>query len=396
MLNRIFDVAGKSRDLLVVLVGIAFLTLSPVPALAGQQAQQKKPSKVKSPDDGWLDISAFLDEKYGFVPIAVPITEPAIGFGAAAGVSFVNRPHGRNADETYDRTNMTAVAGLGTDNGTWGALFADVRYWGDNRFQTFFAAVDASVNLDFHGTGETPLPEGRPVSYNLHPIGGIAQAKYRVRSSRAWMGLSYSFAQTEVSFDAPEGTPGVPAIPRVSHVGGLTPSLTYDSRDSTYTPSQGTYMEASTGFYASGLGGDDEYQKIGVLAMHFIPFHSRFTLGLRGDSGFTHGEAPFYVRPFVSLRGAPLLRYQRDNLGQGEAELRWQFWKRFSAVGFAGYGVVWNNLDTLERKRSNTTGGTGFRYELARRYKLHMGADVAFGPDGAALYIQFGSAWMRP
>ena len=98
----------------------------------------------------------------------------------------------------------------------------------------------------------------------------------------------------------------------------------------------------------------------------------------------------------MSLRGAPLLRYQRDNLGQGEAELRWQFRKRFSAVGFAGYGVVWNNLDTLEGRLSVTTGGTGFRYELARRCKLHMGADAAFGPDGAALYIQFGSAWMRP
>jgi hypothetical protein len=384
------------RDSLVVLVCTTVLALSPAVAVAGQQAQQANPSKVNSSDDGWPDISNFLDKKYGFVPIAVPITEPAIGVGGAVGVSFVSRPHGRNAGETYDRTNMTAAAGIGTNNGTWGALFADVRYWGDNRVQTLFAAVDASVNLDFHGTGETPLPEGRPVSYNLHPIGGIAQAKYRIGGSSAWAGLSYIFAQTEVSFDAPEGTPGLPAIPRESHVGGLSPSLTYDSRDSTYTPGLGTYVEASTGFYASWLGGDDEYEKVGIIAMHFMPLNKRFTLGLRGDAGFTYGEAPFYVRPFVSLRGAPLLRYQRDNLGQGEAELRWQFWKRFSAVGFAGYGVVWNNLDTLERKLTITTGGTGFRYELARRYKLHMGADVAWGPDGAAFYIQFGSAWMRP
>jgi glucose/arabinose dehydrogenase len=43
-----------------------------------------------------------------------------------------------------------------------------------------------------------------------------------------------------------------------------------------------------------------------------------------------------------------------------------------------------------------TTGGAGFRYELARKYKLHAGADVAFGKDGPALYIQFGHAWARP
>jgi len=44
----------------------------------------------------------------------------------------------------------------------------------------------------------------------------------------------------------------------------------------------------------------------------------------------------------------PVATLPAGNLTQGEAALRWQFWKRFSAVGFAGYGVVRNNLDTLE------------------------------------------------
>ena len=34
--------------------------------------------------------------------------------------------------------------------------------------------------------------------------------------------------------------------------------------------------------------------------------------------------------------------------------------------------------------------------ELARKYKLHAGVDVAFGPDGPAFYVQVGSAWFRP
>jgi len=90
------------------------------------------------------------------------------------------------------------------------------------------------------------------------------------------------------------------------------------------------------------------------------------------------------------------MRYQGDEVAQGEAELRWQFWKRFSLVGFGGGGVAWNNFDHCEKTRTIVTGGTGFRYELARKYGLHMGADVAFGPDGPAVYVQFGSAWMRP
>jgi hypothetical protein len=58
--------------------------------------------------------------------------------------------------------------------------------------------------------------------------------------------------------------------------------------------------------------------------------------------------------------------------------------------------VAWTDLEGFENEQTVTTGGGGFRYELARRYKLHMGVDVAFGPDGPAFYVQFGSAWFRP
>ncbi len=79
-----------------------------------------------------------------------------------------------------------------------------------------------------------------------------------------------------------------------------------------------------------------------------------------------------------------------------ETEARWQFYKRFSLVGFAGAGVAWNDFESLDNTQTVLTGGTGFRYEIARRYGLHMGLDVAFGPDNPVIYVVFGSAWLRP
>ena len=90
------------------------------------------------------------------------------------------------------------------------------------------------------------------------------------------------------------------------------------------------------------------------------------------------------------------MRYQGEEVAQAEAELRWQFWKRFSLVGFAGTGKAWSDIHGIERDRSVVTGGGGFRYEIARKYGIHAGLDVAWGPDDTALYIQVGSAWMRP
>jgi glucose/arabinose dehydrogenase len=76
--------------------------------------------------------------------------------------------------------------------------------------------------------------------------------------------------------------------------------------------------------------------------------------------------------------------------------MRWQFYKRFILVGFVGGGVAWNDFERFDSTETIVTGGTGFRYELARNYGIHMGLDLAFGPDNTAVYIQVGSAWSRP
>ena len=207
--------------------------------------------------------------------------------------------------------------------------------------------------------------------------------------SRFWAGLNYMLAATEVRFDAPPETPGLPPFESSSRIGGLTPLVTYDSRDSIFTPGRGTYVELSAGFFGRAFGGDDTFERAGLVAMQFVTLHPKLVIGVRADAELSFGDVPFYLRPYVTLRGAPVLRYQGEHAARIETELRYQFWKRFSLVGFVGTGAAWTDLEPYVSQKSVTTGGGGFRYELARKYKLHVGADVAFGPDGAVLYVQF-------
>ena len=355
----------------------------------------KTPSKFFSAEDGWLDLSDFMDQSYGFAPVVIPITEPAVGYGAAGALVFVDRPKG-DAQAGFGRPNITAVGGLATENGTWGVMAGDSRHWLDERLKTLVGVVYASVNLDFYGIGEDGALEDRPLAYNLAPVGGLVEAKYRLGNSRVWAGLGYALATTQVEFDAPATTPGLPDFERDSRVGGLTPSLTYDSRENIFTPTRGTYVEARAGLFDQALGSDDEFQRVNLTGMQFLPLHSKLTLGVRGGATLSFGDVPFYLRPFVVLRGAPVMRYQGEHVAEVEAELRWQLWKRFSLDGFVGDGVTWNDFEHLDNTLTVVTGGAGFRYELARKYGLHTGVDVAFGPDATALYVVFGNAWMRP
>jgi len=130
--------------------------------------------------------------------------------------------------------------------------------------------------------------------------------------------------------------------------------------------------------------------------MQLLPLSPKLTLGVRGNGTLSFGDVPFFLRPYVVLRGAPVMRYQGQHAASVEAEVRWQCWNRFSLVGFAGTGAAWNDLERVDDTLTVVTGGLGFRYELARAYGLHAGLDLAFGPDATAVYVVVGSAWMRP
>lgn len=105
---------------------------------------------------------------------------------------------------------------------------------------------------------------------------------------------------------------------------------------------------------------------------------------------------PFYERPYIELRGVAVRRYMGEHAASMELEARWQFGWRFSLVGFTGAGIAWTDFERFANQQVAVTAGVGWRYELARRYGLHLGMDVAFGPDDPTIYVVFGSAWFRP
>src|SRR5262245_12782621 len=110
------------------------------------------PSKFRSADDGWPDISGFLDEKYGFLPLVIPITEPAVGYGAAGALAFLSQPLGA-ARDGFGRPDITIVGGLGTENGSWGAMIGDLRHWFGARVETQAGLPQLSMTARFHGIG---------------------------------------------------------------------------------------------------------------------------------------------------------------------------------------------------------------------------------------------------
>jgi hypothetical protein len=130
------------------------------------------------------------------------------------------------------------------------------------------------------------------------------------------------------------------------------------------------------------------------MGWHMLPHN--VTLAARGDYKWSSQGTPFFLRPFVALRGVPAMRYQGDSMASMELEARWQFHGRWSVVAFGGAGVTRTNRGEFSATRSVGSGGVGFRYELASKFGLHAGIDVAHSPGTTAVYFQIGNAWFRP
>jgi hypothetical protein len=361
------------------------------------QAEPKQGSlreKFIDPQDGKLDASAFLATAYGFVPIASIITDPAIGYGGALGLVFIKPNHDSNTGEML-RPDMALAAGMATENGTWGAAVGHSGNWQNGRLKTLAGGMYASLNLEFFGTGAIN-PADTPLKYNLQAWGGLTEADWQISSQPLWLGLRYVFADVTTSFDIGNNIPGIDPIDYDQRMSGLTPLITWDTRNNIFTPTKGTYGQASVAIFSEALGGDRDFELASLTGIWYHPLADELTLGVKGDVSASFGHTPFYLRPYVQLRGIQSLRLQGDDMAELELELRWQHWGRHSLLAFAGTGAVWTDRDESNNSRSTVTGGIGYRYLLARLFGLHMGLDLAFGPDDPIIYFQFGSAWFRP
>ena len=352
-------------------------------------------ARFRDPEDGQLDVSNFLAQPRGFLPVPIVVTEPAVGYGGGAAVLFL-RPREEEGAEGWSRPNLSAVGALGTQNGTRGGMAGDASRWLDGRLRTQVGGGAGRINLDFYGLGPNRSSLDQAVRYSLEFTGAVAQANWQLAPKSHWaVGMRYVYADVDPKLRDDPLFPGLADRARVK-ISAPTAVVEYDSRDNIFTPTRGIYSESSLLASREALGATDDFERFDQILMGWRPLAHDLTLGARGNYSWSSAGTPFFMRPFVQLRGVPAMRYQGDRMASVEAELRWQFSGRWSLVGFGGAGATRTTSGAFSGTQNVGAGGVGFRYELARKFGLHAGLDVAHSSGTTAVYLQIGNAWFRP
>ena len=307
------------------------------------------------------------------------------------------RPRKQAGAEGYARPNMSMVGAIATENGTWAAFAGDSSRWFDDRVQTLAAVGGGRLNLDFYGLGDASSSLDEPVRYSLDFALLMLQGDWKPAAKSPWsFGLRYVYSSVEPKLrDEPAQFPGlVDSIQmKISAPAGV---LEYDSRNNLFTPTSGMYAESVYLTSLEELGASEEFERFQQVVMGWIPLSDAWTLGMRGDYQWSSDGTPFFLRPYIKLRGVAAMRYQGDEMASAEVEARWQFRGRWSLVGASGYGTAHTDRNLYSATRDVWSGAVGFRYELARMFKMHAGLDVGFSDGETAIYFQIGNAWFRP
>ena len=380
---------------------LMLLLLCIMPYCSDTAAQRKKIS-LKDSLDGAIDLSDYIIDAHGFVPVPVIITEPALGgfgFGLVPVFLQKNKPYidsiGDSVKITPVAPNITGGIGLYTVNNSWAALAFRQGTLVKQHIKYAVGGGYANINMSFYRSVAQQGEQEFAFDLKTFPI--FLQGTKRIGTSNWYAGTKYLFLKTDVAYAGDPLLPPDFVKPReysgiVSQLGA---TVELDSRNNVFTPDKGIKAHFDVTVADNIFGSDYDFWKLNAYGYGYTGIANKLTGGLRTDFQQAFGEPPFYMLPFLELRGAPICRYQGSLTLLTEAEARWDFLRRWSLVFFSGAGKAFDTWDAFGDAQLVVTYGTGFRYFVARKFGLRMGIDLAKGPDTWAYYIVFGSSWLK-
>ncbi len=352
--------------------------------------------------DGSFDLSDYIIEANGFVPVPILITEPALGgFGGGLIPVFLKKrpPYidSVNGEIKYTPVAPDLTGGLGiyTLNDSW--LVAAFRQGTliKSRIKYSIGGGYGSINMSYYRTvpelGEKEFP------FNIKTLVGSLQAIKRISTSHWYAGLKYLFLKTDVGYVGDSSLHPDFANPGeyssiVSQLGAV---IELDNRDNTFTPSNGMKVHFDGVLSDNIFGSDYDYWRLNYYMYAYKTLSKKLVGGLRIDGQQAFSNPPFFMLPYIDMRGIPINRYQGNADILTEAEFRWDFLTRWSIMLYGGTGKAFDEWSKFGQAELVYSYGTGFRYLVARKFGLRMGVDIARGPEDFAYYIIFGSSWLK-
>ena len=157
---------------------------------------------------------------------------------------------------------------------------------------------------------------------------------------RLYFGPTASFIKSTTTFGFPDVS-GQDSVSK-SNLNNIGYIISNDTRDHVQYPTRGMFLNFKNQFYRSWVGSDYEFERYLVTYNQFFKLSKKDdkqVLAMRASFNIAAGDVPFEGQTVVGgddIRGYSQGKYRNDQVYTLQAEYRWNFYKRWGMVAFAG------------------------------------------------------------
>ncbi|MCV2866954.1 outer membrane protein assembly factor [Defluviimonas sp. WL0075] len=335
---------------------------------------------------------ADLGFRRGSVIVApIPFSNPMIGSGLTLGAGYLFTLPG-------SKPSGAGLAKLKSSNGSEGLGGGFSLSFADGGWSVSLFAAEATLFYDF--------PLGSSVNIPIKQTGeAYALRVDRGISESLSAGVSFTYLDSTIGIDSP-GLGVLPPILRPDadlSLGKVGLDVTFDTRDDTFYPTEGTLVAASLSYGVevdSIFGGnfkvlDRSYTKGLLSAAHYREVGESGVLAAKASLCGLAYSAPFFDACGVGLanglRGFGALDDLEPWSAAVQAEYRGRLSNRFGYVVFAGFGGGGESLGSMSFDSGGFAAGVGLRVRVSRKFGLDYAIDYARNDDQEDfLYVTLG------
>ena len=224
-------------------------------------------------------------EKNKILPIALPITEPAIGYGLIGGMLYFIPK--KNSKHTADMA--AAVAGI-TSNGTWLAGGGYLGYWKQDKLKYSGFAGYGHINLDYYGFG------GKPISFSQDAAFLMQQLKFQISDSNYYLGGRLQISKITISNE------NEIFKPNELWNNGLGLIAEYDNLNNFLSPTKGLKVHAGYDQFPEFMGGKTDWGRFELYSHWYIDAGEKWIPAFRFEFLSATGDPPFYAYPIYQFK----------------------------------------------------------------------------------------------
>ena len=321
-----------------------------------------------------------------WLTVPIPVSNPTVGSGLQAAILYL---HPKESENPEVPNSTSGIGGMYTDSESWYVGGFHDGSWKEGKMRYRAAIVTADLKLDYYAPG---LKDDASIPYTLSSDVAFGQILGRIPNTKNWyMGLRYAYSSSDLTFGT--GAVAIPPITGTLVTSSLGLMTNYDSRNNNYYPTSGQYFEAVVSRDDESWGSDFSFDKLTSFYNYYVPLNNKSTLALQARFAIASGDTPFYLLPYLQMRGFPAGKYKDDVAMTGHFEWRYKFHPRWGFVTFYEFGSAENSFDDLFKTDTITSYGGGIRWQVSEDKKLNLGVDVAVSNDDYTLYVQIGERY---